>query len=401
MNNNNKNNNEQNYIDIPSFMNQKPPTEDYSFMKDLNSSLSDQVNSFYEEDRTPPRRPTRPNRKRKKKKKFLKVASIVLLVLVAIGSLLVFTKPGNRLIIQLAGKYIYSNFQFQATADEEDTNKLTKPIINILLIGVEEIGGAKNTDSMIIATMNTTDHTLKLTSIMRDIYVQIPGYSDNKLNSAYPKGDIDLLYETIELNFGVDLDGYCLVNFDVFQTIIDKIGGVEITLTKKEAEYLNSTNYISKKSNRHVVEGKQLMNGNQALGYCRVRKVSTGTENNDFGRTQRQRIVLQAIYDKVKSKNIVSLALLMNSMLAEAKIKTDITQAEFNTYLEVAAGLKVKSLETHRIPSDGSFENASVPIGSRNVSVLKIKDWEATRKEIAELINGKTATAEANEEVNE
>ncbi|MDF2845536.1 MAG: cell envelope-related transcriptional attenuator [Herbinix sp.] len=83
------------------------------------------------------------------------------------------------------------------------------------------------------------------------------------------------------------------------------------------------------------------------------------------------------------------------------KIKTDITQAEFNTYLEVAAGLKVKSLETHRIPSDGSFENASVPIGSRNVSVLKIKDWEATRKEIAELINGKTATAEANEEVNE
>ncbi|HWT76515.1 MAG TPA: LCP family protein, partial [Mobilitalea sp.] len=271
-----------------------------------------------------------------------------------------------------------------------DPNPASKSVINILLIGVEEIEGAKNTDSMILATLNTKNHTLKLTSLMRDLYVQIPGYSDNKLNSAYPKGGIDLLYQTINLNFGVKPDGYCLVNFDAFQKIVDLIGGVEISLTSEEAHYLNTTNYISEKSNRHMVAGTQLMNGNQALGYCRVRKVSTGTENNDFGRTQRQRIVLEAIYDKLKKTNIVSLVVLMNEILNQVEIKTDITQKDFNSYLEEAVNLKAKDIETFRVPTDGTYENASVQIGSRKTSVLEAKDWDATREEIHNFIYGET-----------
>jgi anionic cell wall polymer biosynthesis LytR-Cps2A-Psr (LCP) family protein len=184
-----------------------------------------------------------------------------------------------------------------------------------------------------------------------------------------------------------------MVNFEAFEQIVDMVGGVEITLTEQEASYLRTTNYISNKSNRNVVAGTQLMNGNQALGYCRVRKVSTGTENNDFGRTQRHRIVLEAIYNKLKSKNIVSLVLLMNKILTQVEIKTDINNKTFNYCLEEAVKLKIKELETMRIPSDGTFDNASVMIGSRKSAVLVPKDWEATKKYINDFIYDTDYTA--------
>jgi anionic cell wall polymer biosynthesis LytR-Cps2A-Psr (LCP) family protein len=134
------------------------------------------------------------------------------------------------------------------------------------------------------------------------------------------------------------------------------------------------------------------MNGNQALGYCRVRKVSTGTENNDFGRTQRQRAVLNSIFDKLKSKNILQLGLFMNDVLTNVDIKTDITQSEFNKYLEEAASLKVKNLENKRIPSDGNYKSERVRIGKYNQDVLLPTDWDAMREEIRTYIYGIDAT---------
>ncbi len=169
---------------------------------------------------------------------------------------------------------------------------------------------------------------------------------------------------------------------------MDLLEGVEVTLTSKEANYLNTTNYISDPANRNVTAGTQTLNGNQALGYCRVRKVSTGTENNDFGRTQRHRIVLNSIFEKMKTKNILQLGLFMNDVLTKINIKTDVTQSEFNSYLEEAASLNVSKLEDLRIPSDGNYKSEEVPIGKRNQDVLVPTDWEATRNEIHEFIYG-------------
>jgi polyisoprenyl-teichoic acid--peptidoglycan teichoic acid transferase len=408
-----------NPIDIPSFMNSRDTNgrtstnihfsyeEDYdsdAFIKDVNSSLAKQVRTDYQE----PKRSTGSsnNKKRPRKKKgagkFFKITASILLLFIAVASLLLFTDPGRKLLINTVGNYIYGNLSFTASDDpsvDEAITDLTldKSVVNILLIGVEQIGGAENTDSMMIATLNKDDHSLKLTSIMRDLYVDIPGHDKSKLNSAFGKGGIDLLYETIENNFEVDLDGYCMVNFEAFETIVDMVGGVDITLTEEEAKYLRTTNYISKKSNRNVVAGVNHMNGNQALGYCRVRKVSTGTENNDFGRTQRQRIVLDAIFDEVKSKNVLQLAMLMNSVLKNVEIQTDITQKEFNLYLNEASKLKVQALKTFRIPTDGSYDNERVPMGKYNVEVLVPKDWSLTRQELHDFIYGTTAEASATE----
>ncbi|WMJ87819.1 LCP family protein [Anaerocolumna sp. MB42-C2] len=369
------------------------------FLDEVNSSLAKQISMELEDKDTS----TKDNGPKKKGKipKGVKIFAIVFSVIMLLGCLLVFTPAGKKIIINLAGNYIYGKLNYEDSNTQETTdtventtdqnNKPVKPVehvVNILLLGVEEIGGASNTDTMIVATMNTKNHTMKLTSLMRDIYVEIPGHDNNKLNAAYARGGIETLYQTIQNNFGVHLDGYVLVNFNAFEKIVDLLDGVEVTLTRTEANYLNRTNYISNPSYRTVKEGTQIMNGNQALGYCRVRKVPTETEHDDFGRTQRQRAVLNSIFEKVKKKNIVQLGLLMNDVLNDVDIQTDITNSEFNNYLEEAASLNVGELEQLRIPTDGNFGFDSVQIGKYKQSVVVPTSWDATRQEIHQFIYG-------------
>ncbi len=271
------------------------------------------------------------------------------------------------------------------TRHAEDGARQEEGVINVLLLGEEAIdsgGGRGRTDIMIIATMNTKDKKLKLTSLMRDLLVQIPGNKDNKLNAAYEIGGIPLLYETIELNFDVKLDGYVRVGFDDFESVINKLGGVNITLTESEARYLNNTNYISKPQYRKVVPGLQTLNGNQALGYCRVRYVSTNNhERDDYGRTSRHRVVLNAIFDKYKSKSLPELSLLLYDILP--LISTDITKNEFETYLKVAVNMGLSEIEDIRIPADNTFEEGY----ARKMAVL-IPDLEANIKVLHEFIFG-------------
>ena len=387
-------------IEIPSFMEQRSVPRATSreednfdsdaFIREINSSLAQQINT----NENNSQKAGKKMKKKKKRSRIYKAPLLLLTLLLVIFTAMLFTDTGKKMILNLAGNYIYGIVNYQPTNgadsyDELDETDIPEHVINILLLGLEEYKGAKNTDSMIVATMNTKDHSLKLTSLMRDLYVDIPGHNKNKLNAAYSLGGTDLLFQTVKVNFDLELDGYCIVNYETFEQIVDMIDGVEITLTEDEAYYLNHTNYISDKSNRNVVAGKQLMNGNQALGYCRVRKVSTGTENNDFGRTQRQRIVLDAIFNRLKSKNVFQLVSLLNKVMNQVKIDTNITNKEFNTYLQEAVSLKVKEMKSFRLPTDGSYVDARVPIGSRNVLVLEPKDWSVTKQELHDFIYGK------------
>lgn len=102
------------------------------------------------------------------------------------------------------------------------------------------------------------------------MYVDIPGYGGYKLNAAYSFGGIKLLYKTLAKNFGIKLDGYVEVNFDAFVNVIDELGGIEVNLTDSEALNLRQTNYIKRRKYRSVKKGKQIFNGQQALGYCRT-----------------------------------------------------------------------------------------------------------------------------------
>lgn len=232
-----------------------------------------------------------------------------------------------------------------------------KEVVNILLCGEEAIGGGRGrTDSIMIATINSVDQELKLTSIMRDSYVQIPGYTDNKINAAYHNGGMASLIKTVKTNFGIEVDGYVLVNFDSFEDIVDAVGGINITLDEKEVRYLNSTNYISDPSNHNLSVGKNHMNGNQALGFARVRYVMRDGEYGDFARTLRHRTVMQALFQRVQDKSTLELIAMIPKILP--MLTTDIKKNDLVKYITM--GVKVREqnskIATLNVPVEGAYK---------------------------------------------
>lgn len=377
------------------FLNQEPELES------INDSLAQQIEKAIDEDEA-----FRKHLAKRKKRKVLIIVACVFLAFIASIAVLLGTRAGKKVVVQTVAPIIYDDL---FTYDDNEQQEVNEPsnrnentmgdteirnqddVVNILLIGVEEIEGAENTDAMIIASMNRTTDELSIISLMRDLYVKIPGHNDNKLNAAYALGGIRLLYDTLELNFGVHMDGYMLVNFKAFETIVDLLGGVEVTLTQNEANYLNTKNYISNPANRRVVAGRQIMNGNQALGYCRVRYVSTGKESNDFGRTARQRAVLNSMFEQLKRKNVFQLISFMNDVFESVQLKTDISKGKFSDYLTEVVDLNLSQLEQHRIPEDDQYTDDKVYIGKHKQWVLLAKDWNEIKDTMKEYIYGKDA----------
>ena len=239
---------------------------------------------------------------------------------------------------------------------------------------------AGRSDSVMIATMDLKHKQLKLTSLMRDMYVKIPGHGENRFNAAYSFGGVSLLYQTIAENFGIKLDGYVVVDFAAFKEVINTIGGVEIELTDAEYQYLVKAYANKDDSAKYVKPGLNLMNGNQALAYTRIRQDAKA----DFGRTQRQRNVLQSIFTKVKGMSIGELKDLMNKILPS--IVTDLTNDEITSYLLSVVMMGTTKFEQMRIPVDNSFQDAKI----RGMAVLVLdfqKNQEALRNFIFEDAN--------------
>ena len=327
---------------------------------------------------------------KKKKHGALKIVGIIAMTLLILIGLIIGTKPGRSILYKAAGNFVYKNMNNQDIINEEPGNtehaagtRREDYVTNYLIFGIEEFGGARNTDSMMIATINTKDNTLKLTSLLRDSYVDIPGYKPNKLNSAYAKGGVKLLIDTVELNYKVQIDGYASVDFKSFEKIVDMLGGVTIELGKEEADYLNSTNYISKKKYRNVKAGVNHLNGNQVMGYVRVRKVKTlGGVNNDYGRIVRQQRVLKAIFDSYKSpKNLFNILSITKESLGY--VTTNLTQSQIEKAMSDVVENKITSLDTFRVPVDGAFDAPKIYKGITYPIVL---DWDRNRIELYKFI---------------
>lgn len=353
--------------------------------------LKQQVLEMMEEEQQPKERRNSQNTKRRKKKKYkaLKILSGILLTLLLFVIFLIGTRPGRRILYKIASGFIYNNvdnediIQVDNDIDHAEDVQQEKHVTNYLLFGIEKIGGGANTDSMMIATINTKDDSVKLTSLLRDSYVEIPGYKPNKLNAAYSRGGAKLLIETIELNYKIRIDGYVSVDFESFETIVDLLGGVTIELGEKEAKYLNKTNYISNKAYRNVKPGINKLNGNQALGYCRVRKVETlGGIKNDYGRIVRQQRVLTAMYDSyVSKKNLFKLLPIAKDCLGY--VKTNLSQKQIEAAIEAVVENKITNVETLRIPYDGAFD---APKKYNGIGYPIVLDWDKNRVKLYEFI---------------
>lgn len=364
--------------------------DDYSadnLMKEISQSLGEQVSSEMEHKETFNEK--LPEESPVKKKNVKKIVGITAGVIAAIC-----------LIVAVTGNYFLGRLNYEKESDMDlvtesgdpldlKANKDVKPpnqsVINVLLIGEEKIndGVRGRSDSIMIATINQKQKSLKLTSIMRDCYVSIPGYNDNKLNSAYNKGGGPLLQATIEQNFDIPINGYIRVDFEAFETIIDKLGGVGIELSEREAAYLNRTNYISNPANRTMKAGVNQMNGNQALGYSRVRYVKeVDGEADDFGRTARQRRVLNAVFEQYKNKNVVEMVGIANGILPY--ITTSLSKTEILSYIAAFVGTGSTELETFRLPINDTWYGDRRS-GAGSVLIL---DFELNKAGLKEFIYG-------------
>lgn len=234
-------------------------------------------------------------------------------------------------------------------------------IINILLVGQDaDPSGVGRSDSMILLSLNKRTNTICMTSIMRDLYVQIPGYSDNRVNAAYRFGGIPLLNATLKKNFGLNIDGSVVVGFDQFQKIIDILGGVDISLTAAEANHMNSLGHTA------IQAGVNHLNGKEALDFCRIRKI-----DSDHGRTERQRRVLTALANRAKEMGVGEALALVNQILPY--VRTDLSDAQIVSY--ATSGLSMLagggSLKSGKIPQNGDYTSQYI----RGMAVMVPNLW--------------------------
>jgi len=207
---------------------------------------------------------------------------------------------------------------------------------------------------------------------MRDMYLTIPGYGENRFNAAYSFGGVSLMYETIASNFGIRLDGYAVVDFSAFKKVINTIGGVKITLTDEEYQYL--TTAYKKGSVLDLQPGTNVMNGTQALAYTRIRQDAQG----DFGRTERQRKVLQAIFTEAKSLSLSELIELAEELMP--CISTDLSNDQIMSYMQSVLMLGTTEIDQMRIPVDNSYEqrrinNKAVLVPEMETNVNALQDF--------------------------
>lgn len=256
----------------------------------------------------------------------------------------------------------------QEQAPGEITQQLTQDtgpavnwdnVVNILLVGQDRRPGQgrQRSDSMILVTFNKSKQTITLTSFMRDAYVRIPGYKPNKLNATYAFGGMSLLNQTLEQNFGVRVDGNVEVDFNSFQELIDLLGGVDITLSDAEANYLNKT-YKWSGSRWQVSPGSQRLDGEQALAYSRIRKL-----DSDYRRAERQRKVISSLIQRYKSQSVTRMLSLLEDILP--LVVTNMGKGEIVDYvMDLTPMLSGASIKTLRIPADGTFRQGNVRIRS-------------------------------------
>lgn len=230
---------------------------------------------------------------------------------------------------------------------------------NILLVGTdgrtpEEQG---RSDSMVLISINSSSKEIIMTSFMRDIYVDIPNYHYDKLNASYSYGGVGLLLDTIEENFSIQIDDCLIIDFTSFVKMVDAIGGVNITVSDEEANAINDiliseVNEImgdDRMSDLLSSGGDLKLNGKQALSYSRIRYVG----NADFERTQRQRTVINAIIDRLKTPNIFRIGNFANATVSEVSSNMSSTDM-YQLSLQVPFVLGYDIVQ-QRIPADDTW----------------------------------------------
>lgn len=329
-------------------------------------------------------------KKRKKKKRKLKggtrvaiiIASIVLVV-AALGGIGygIYQNYYNKMNVE--DSYVRTEFgrgMRRILEGDSGTLMWAEHVYNVLLIGQDTRvqGELGRSDSMILISVNEHTKEIVMTSLMRDSWVHIPGVGAERLNEAYTRGGADLLVETVELNFDIRIDNYVAIDFFAFMDVVDVLGGVEMTVTDAEVEnmayYIPQINKLlgnPKEQDLLKDGGTYVLNGIQTLAFARCRYV----DDADFGRTERQRKVITAIFEKIKDCSLNELIELLDVVLPY--VSTNVNQDELLSLLmDFAMQYKDYELVQYRVPYDGSYYGWINDVTGEEKNVLSI-DIEA------------------------
>ena len=317
--------------------------------------------------------------------KVLVIVLAVILVIGALGAWFVVSKMNKIQKAQLAENQLSEEDlagllvedptqETEAVPTETTEPKPTDPdygkmgkVINVLLIGQDAREGeeSKNSDTVILVTVNKETKKITMTSFLRDSYVTLNNVVDSngkghsgstKLTLAYALGyqwggtlgAMQVMDQVITNNFGPVVDHNIEVNMEAFDACINALGGVTITLDKDEAKYMN--NYFSKfdAEGREFFEGDNLVDGWAAEVYVRTRHANNG--DNDYNRTNRQRQVVAQVLEKVKNMSVLELNKLVDQLLP--LVATDMTNTDMTNYiLEVLPILPEMTLESIQCPN--------------------------------------------------
>lgn len=302
-----------------------------------------------------PQYETRQNRKRKRFRLGSKLFLLMIILLLGAGIYLFFQYQQGQ---DIASETEIEPEEF--TGDEDNSG-----FQNILVLGVDSRGEAQSrTDTMMMVTHDRENNEVKITSFMRDIYADIPGYQSYKLNTAYYLGGVELLGETIRSMFGVEIHNYALVDFKSFETLVDIAapGGVEIDVEREMSEKIGVS----------LSPGVQELTGQELLGYARFRADDEG----DFGRVRRQQQVIAALKDELISVSAIP-KLPKLAGAAQGYVQTDMSvadQVKLATQLATGGSGEIERLT---IPIEGGYQYANYPQAGSVLEIDLMKNRQA------------------------
>ncbi|MDQ5983122.1 MAG: Polyisoprenyl-teichoic acid--peptidoglycan teichoic acid transferase TagU [Eubacteriales bacterium SKADARSKE-1] len=304
------------------------------------------------------------------------------------------------LIIGLVGGamlYVYNKLDSINYKPVEDTAELTsdsdnsgllqeKMVLNVALFGIDRRSEAETksrSDSSLILSIDSRRKKIKLTSLMRDIWTDIPGYKPNRLNVAIAHGGEKLAIQTIQKTFGIKIDRYATVDFESFKEIVDIIGGIDLSLSAKEAKYINGDliYYKSASPLLPIEDGTYHLDGDKTLSYARARKVQTPEGlHDDFARTFRQRRVLSTIMNKMKKCSLPQVLEVIEK--AGPYINANFKKSEIMSLGKNSLEYLDYTFEDFRLPTNDNTKEANI----QGMSVIVIPDMKKARYDLAKFI---------------
>lgn len=287
--------------------------------------------------------------------------------------------------------------------------------VNILLAGnsVDDPGhgGAELTDSIMVASVNTTNNTAFILSIPRDMYVEIPGYGYSKINAAYvygenegfkeegyPEGGMGLLQKTLTEVLGIPIDYYALVNYGAFRDGVNAVGGITVTIDSDSRYGLYDPN-----ANLKLPNGQVNLDGTTALNLARARGDgygSYGFPQSDFDRTQNQRMMALALREKALSAGVLTNPLKVGDLFDTLgnNVQTDLSLGNMRRLATITKDIPSSSIQSASL-NDANGENLLKSYTTRDgqsalVPALGLDDYTAIQAYVQELLNGPAPTAE-------